>query len=130
MCGVNGSVQKGSDSIVVAKQDETAMRHDTLDTLRYSATTKEGARSLHRNMSQPGKGQPVRVFRSSNLLTSKWKPPNRAKKNSALYRYDGLYVIKCMMLDGNQVDPGSNLETKKLYTFHLEREECKEGGRK
>ena len=65
-----------------------------LITFRFTCTRKSGAGALLQSKLD---NKCIRVFRSSNLSNSRWKPAPAA--GSTVYRYDGLYtIVDCMSL--------------------------------
>ena len=63
-------------------------------TFRFTCTRKSGAGALLQSKLD---NKCIRVFRSSNLSNSRWKPAPAA--GSTVYRYDGLYtIVDCMSL--------------------------------
>ena len=65
-----------------------------LITFRFTCTRKSGAGALLQSKLDQ---KCIRVFRSSNLSNSRWKPPPTV--GSTVYRYDGLYMVAdCMGL--------------------------------
>jgi len=115
---VNGTAKEGCDSIIVDNQDPLMREDDGLCWLQVTASKSDGGAALCLNFANK---LPVRVFRSSTLV-SQYAPSLYADEaEKVLHRYDGLYVVRAMWdTEGNETDaPPPNNASK--HTFFLMR---------
>jgi SAD/SRA domain len=91
--GISGNKKDGCDAIVVSGVRQGGF--DSFDKLVYVADTQAGAGGLLTSME---KKLPIRVFRSSKL-DNLYVANLPEKKESAQYRYDGLYQVEGLSFD-------------------------------
>lgn len=117
----SGNRKDGSDSIVVSRQDFDVREEDGLSWLRYTSSRRQGGGALCMSFRTK---KPVRVFRSSNLKFSSYRPATFEGGRTS-YRYDGLYVVTHVWdSEGYKTDrdiPGGSCRFGVQFTFHLER---------
>lgn len=132
--GVNGNMIHGCDSIVVSRQSLKHREEDGLCWLRYTSNRIQGGGAL---LVSHARHLPIRVFRSSKIITTTGYSPPEFAGGKTSYRYDGLYVVtrvwdqtgQLVIMTGRGGGGGEEEEdeVKKFpgdgiqYTFYLER---------
>lgn len=109
--GVSGSKNAGCNAVIVSGLGHEKYSFDDYNTLKYCATTKEGANSLWTSYK---KGILIRVFRSSNYK-SIYRAKYHAKGKRSVYRYDGLYKI----YNATQVCYISEHQNPPIFSFEM-----------